>query len=114
MKGNPALPGGSLESKPTWWTLFKWSTTSAFLLSMAREGRNPQKEGRCPLSGASCCRDDKVDVGDQIKVQLTSLNKCARIYRCCLLRQINAGLLGAAVGKETEGLIRTERIIQCT
>src|SRR5271170_7198548 len=99
MKGSPVLPGGSLESKPTWWTIFEWSTTSAFLLSMAR-GRPQSPERRpMPLSGASCCRDDKVDVGDQIKVQLTSLNKCARIYRCCLLRQTKCRLARCGRGE---------------
>ena len=30
MKGNPAVPGGSLVSKPTWWNTFGCSATSAF------------------------------------------------------------------------------------
>jgi hypothetical protein len=33
MKSNPAVPGGSLESKPTWLNTYGCSTTSAFLLS---------------------------------------------------------------------------------
>ena len=37
MKGSPALPGSSLESKPTWWIILRWPTTSAFLFSMAQE-----------------------------------------------------------------------------
>jgi hypothetical protein len=43
MKGNPAVPGGSLMSKPTWWNTPGCSTTSAFFsLALARLGRNPQ------------------------------------------------------------------------
>ena len=30
MKGNPAVPGGPLTSKPTWWNTSGYSTTSAF------------------------------------------------------------------------------------
>jgi hypothetical protein len=38
MKGNPAVPGGSLTSKPTWSNAFGCPTTSAFLLSATRSG----------------------------------------------------------------------------
>jgi hypothetical protein len=33
MKGNPAVPGGPLTSKPTWSNTFEGSTTSAFFLA---------------------------------------------------------------------------------
>jgi hypothetical protein len=32
MKGNLVLPGGSLQSKPTWSNAFGYSTTSAFFV----------------------------------------------------------------------------------
>ena len=32
MKNNPALPGGSLKSKPMWSNTFGWSATSAFFV----------------------------------------------------------------------------------
>ena len=32
MKNNPALPGGSLKSKPTWSNAFGCSATSAFFV----------------------------------------------------------------------------------
>jgi hypothetical protein len=32
MKNNPALPGGSLKSKPTWPNAFECSATSAFFV----------------------------------------------------------------------------------
>jgi hypothetical protein len=32
VKGNPALPGGSSKSKPTWWNPSRWSTTSALFV----------------------------------------------------------------------------------
>ena len=35
MKSNPAVPGGSLVSKPTWRNTFGCSATSAFLLLSA-------------------------------------------------------------------------------
>src|SRR5258708_4860987 len=41
MKGNPAVPEGSLTSKPTWWNTFGCPTTSAFFsLALARDGRD--------------------------------------------------------------------------
>src|SRR5689334_11535421 len=30
IKSNPAMPGGSLTSKPTWWNAFRCSVTSVF------------------------------------------------------------------------------------
>src|ERR1700682_5648252 len=35
MKGNPAVPGGSLTSKPTWSNTLGCSATSAFFVSLA-------------------------------------------------------------------------------
>src|ERR1035437_3236386 len=37
MKGSPAVTGGSLNSKPTWFSILGWSATSAFLFSVLRE-----------------------------------------------------------------------------
>jgi hypothetical protein len=37
MKNNPAVPGGSLKSKPTWPNAFGCSATSAFLFSALQE-----------------------------------------------------------------------------
>ena len=31
MKGSPALPGGSLKSKPAWWDTRRYPTMPAFL-----------------------------------------------------------------------------------
>ena len=39
MKSNPAVPGGSLTSKPTWWNTFGCSATSAFLWFCFSVGR---------------------------------------------------------------------------
>ena len=42
MKSNPAMPGGSLKSKPTWSNTCRYSTTSAFFsLAVGREIANP-------------------------------------------------------------------------
>jgi len=38
MKGTPAMPGGSLASKPTWRTLPKCSTTSVFFSHVGQQG----------------------------------------------------------------------------
>ena len=38
MKSNPALPGGSLTSKPTWSNAFGCSATSAFFVLVGRRG----------------------------------------------------------------------------
>ena len=40
MKSNPAVPGGSLMSKPTWSNTFGFSATSAFLFLAARDMRS--------------------------------------------------------------------------
>ncbi len=45
MKDNPALPGGSSKSKPTWGTSKKRSPRRFFSLSVARAGR--QQRGGC-------------------------------------------------------------------
>ncbi len=46
MKGNPALPGGPLTSKPAWSNTSGCSTTPAFFsLAVAWDSRNYQ--GRC-------------------------------------------------------------------
>jgi hypothetical protein len=42
MKGKPAVPGGPLESKPTWLNTSGCSATSAFLFAVTRGGRNYQ------------------------------------------------------------------------
>ena len=38
MKGNPAMLGGSLTSKPTWSHTSGCSTTSAFLVQKSQKG----------------------------------------------------------------------------
>ncbi len=58
MKGNPALPGGSLTSKPTWSNTSGCSATSAFFVSpeSARiDGIQLSREARevCGCSGPS-------------------------------------------------------------
>jgi hypothetical protein len=40
MKNNPAVPGGSLKSKPTRPNAFGCSATSAFLFSVLQDGRD--------------------------------------------------------------------------
>ena len=49
MKNNPALPGGSLKSKPTWPNAFGCSATSAFFVLATRDVREPR--GEEPLAG---------------------------------------------------------------
>jgi carbon storage regulator len=45
MKGNPILAGGSLKSKPTWWTTSRCSTTSAFFVfDGTSKGANPREK----------------------------------------------------------------------
>src|SRR6478672_11727465 len=44
MRGNPAIPGGPLTSKPTWWNTSGCSTTSAFFSPCGGTGR-PQPAG---------------------------------------------------------------------
>jgi hypothetical protein len=59
-----------------------------------------------PVESKLLSGHEKVDVGD--------LNIARGFIDVVCSGKRNAGLLGAAVGKETKGLIRTERIIQCT
>jgi len=66
----------------------------------------PQSPERRPMPSVESqllSGHEKVDVGDQIKVQLTSLNM--RSDLSMLFAQANEipALLGAAVGKETKG-----------
>ena len=57
MKGSPAVPGGPLTSKPTWSNTSGCSTTSAFLVSAARAGRNqPTARTTGGQWAASCTR----------------------------------------------------------
>jgi hypothetical protein len=43
MKGNPAVPGGPLMSKPTWPNTSGYSATPAFFsLVIARDGHNQE------------------------------------------------------------------------
>ena len=39
MKGNPAVPGGLLTSKPMWMNTVRCSATSASLFAVIRDGR---------------------------------------------------------------------------
>jgi uncharacterized protein YbcI len=50
MKGNPAVPGGSLTSKPTWSNTSECSTTSAFLFPGTRDGTQAQGTNRMDKS----------------------------------------------------------------
>jgi hypothetical protein len=43
MKGNPAVPGGSLTSKPTWSHTAGCSTTSAFFVAVLAQSAEAQK-----------------------------------------------------------------------
>jgi hypothetical protein len=47
MNNNPALPGGLLESKPTWLNTFGCSTTSAFFVL---GGKRRLVEGDSPIT----------------------------------------------------------------
>ena len=65
MQGNPAVPGGSLKSKPTWLSTFGCLATSAlFWLGAARGHRDP--------------RDDPVDKSDGLELKLHGNNEEAR------------------------------------
>jgi hypothetical protein len=53
MKGNPAVPGGSLTSKPTWGNTSRCSPTSAFFShSVTRDGHDHEgrTDGRVPFN----------------------------------------------------------------
>jgi hypothetical protein len=53
MKGNPAMPGGPLTSKPTWSnTLPECSTTSAFFVSRQGHGRQPNEVNSIPVGSS--------------------------------------------------------------
>jgi thiol-disulfide isomerase/thioredoxin len=51
MKSNPAVPGGSLVSKPTWWDTFGCSATSAFFVL---GDRTYHQTRRVPMSSVLC------------------------------------------------------------
>ena len=62
MKGSPAVPGGSLTSKPTWSKTSGFSTTSAFLVS-ASPGRRSQPTARTTgRQGAASCTRSSTDL----------------------------------------------------
>ena len=55
MEGSPAVPGGSLTSKPTWLITCGWSATSVFLLPCGgiKLSRSPVMFAFDPLSKGS-------------------------------------------------------------
>src|SRR6202030_1155025 len=61
MKGNPAVPGGLLTSKPTWSNASGCSATSAFFFPAEQDGRNHQG-CRCAESFGTANLASKVDV----------------------------------------------------
>ncbi len=48
MKGNLAVPGGPLTSKPTWLNTSRCSTTSAFFFASGGVGRSQPRNGQEP------------------------------------------------------------------
>jgi hypothetical protein len=52
MKGNPAVPGGSLTSKPTWLNTSGCSPTSAFFFAFGDAGRS-QSRGDEPMDDSN-------------------------------------------------------------
>jgi uncharacterized protein YbcI len=53
MKSNPAVPGGSFESKPTWSSTLGCSATSAFFVLVVVQAKRPHHESSHSLKGTS-------------------------------------------------------------
>ena len=56
MKSNPALPGGSLKSKPTWSNTFGCSATSAFFVLGDKRRSEPIGKDSLGIKGCQRCR----------------------------------------------------------